>query len=269
LGHGYFAGCAARPQVESFCQYGAARLRKREGKSGKSRTRHLSRALAPDTKEVALFTRALGHARHHVRFYAAGLLGIVVWAVTPMLSAQFRLVVAGDTFFIVYLALMWILVLRVTPDDLRKRAAVEDEGILLIGLLTMGALAVISVSLFAILNHKPPAGGIQLGMAIASVPFGWFMLHTVAAFHYANLFYAQVGEENNGTDAGGFDFPSMKEPGAWEFLYQSFVVGMTAQVSDVDVLNTHMRKVVTMHSVVSFLLNKVVLALAINITAQH
>lgn len=186
-----------------------------------------------------------------------------------MLSAQFRLVAAGDVFFVVYLALMWILALRLTPDDLRARAAVEDEGILLIGLLTLGALVVISVSLFAILNHKPAPGGVQLGMAIASVPLGWFMLHTAAAFHYANLFYSQVGEENEATDAGGFDFPDMKEPGAWEFLYQSFVVGMTAQVSDVDVLNTRMRKVVTVHAVVSFFFNTVVLALAINITAQH
>lgn len=186
-----------------------------------------------------------------------------------MLSAQFRLVVAGDVFFTVYLALMWILALRITPDDLRERAAVEDEGIPLIGLLTVGALVVISVSLFAILNRKPTPGGIQLGMAIASVPLGWFMLHTAAAFHYANLFYAQVGEENKATDAGGFDFPNMKEPGAWEFLYQSFVVGMTAQVSDVDVLNTRMRRVVTVHAVVSFFFNTVVLALAINITAQH
>ena len=42
------------------------------------------------------------------------------------------------------------------------------------------------------------------------------------------------------------------EPGAWGFLYYAFVVGMTAQVSDVQVLSTAMRRATLAHGVVSF-----------------
>ena len=64
-------------------------------------------------------------------------------------------------------------------------------------------------------------------------PLGWFMLHTMMAFHYAYLFYSEPPGKEGG---GGLVFPDTKEPGAADFLYYSFVVGMTAQVSDVQVL---------------------------------
>ena len=58
------------------------------------------------------------------------------------------------------------------------------------------------------------------------------------------------------------------EPGSWDFLYYSFVVGMTAQVSDVQVLSTAMRRVTLAHGVVSFFYNTVLLALAVNVAIK-
>lgn len=37
-------------------------------------------------------------------------------------------------------------------------------------------------------------------------------------------------------------FPGEDEPGVWDFFYYSFVVGATAQVSDVSVTTTRMRR---------------------------
>ena len=48
--------------------------------------------------------------------------------------------------------------------------------------------------------------------------------------------------------------------------YYSFVVGMTAQVSDVQVLGTEMRRVTLAHGVVALFFNTVILALAVNVT---
>ena len=87
------------------------------------------------------------------------------------------------------------------------------------------------------------------------------MLHTLAAFHYANLFYAPAP---GGGEARGLDFPGSPEPDPWDFLYFAFVIGMTAQVSDVAVRSTALRRTALAHGVASFFYNTVILALAVN-----
>jgi uncharacterized membrane protein len=83
------------------------------------------------------------------------------------------------------------------------------------------------------------------------------------AFHYADLFYFDDPEtpEQEGHD---LDFPGCEEPNAWDFLYFSFVIGMTCQVSDVQVKTSAMRQTVLAHGVVSFLFNTVFIAMAVN-----
>ena len=65
-------------------------------------------------------------------------------------------------------------------------------------------------------------------------------------------------------DEKDLDFPGQGDPGAWDFLYYSFVVGMTAQVSDVQVTTTVMRRATLLHGVVSFFFNTVFIAMAVN-----
>ena len=116
-------------------------------------------------------------------------------------------------------------------------------------------------AIISVLNNGGGHAPVQLALAVAGAPLGWMTLHTTAAFHYANLFYARDG----GKIRGGLLFPATEEPGVWDFLYYSFVVGMTAQVSDVQVLNTKMRRATLGHSVVSFFFNAAIIAMAVNV----
>ena len=92
------------------------------------------------------------------------------------------------------------------------------------------------------------------------------MLHVIAAFHYAEVYYApnNLALPKRGK-VWSLSFPNTEEPGVWDFLYFSFVIGMTAQVSDVQVASTQMRKLTLSHGVVSFLFNTVLITLAVNI----
>ncbi len=213
------------------------------------------------------------HIRHHGRFYLAALAGLGVWLAAGGLQAPLPILLGGDAFFCIYLVLMARLVIRITPDGLRARARDTDEGIILIVLLALAAIAFSLASIFILLNRATKPDPIELGLGIASVPLGWLMLHTIAAFHYAHKFYYGVtdgdGEDDStdaadAADAGSLQFPKTEEPGAWDFLYFSFVVGMTAQVSDVAVLSTGMRRATMFHGIVSFFYNTVLLALAVN-----
>ncbi|MGH6894002.1 MAG: DUF1345 domain-containing protein [Dongiaceae bacterium] len=211
------------------------------------------------------------HFRHHGRFYIAALAGIALWLAAISVPWPLRLLVGGDAFFCIYLALMARLAIRITPNGLRKRAGEADEGILLIVLLALAAAVFSLGAIFVLLNQAGQPDPTELGLAIASVPLGWLMLHTIAAFHYAHVYYAtpdaerRAGERSDPQDAGGLKFPGTGEPGAWDFLYFSFVVGMTAQVSDVAVLTTGMRRLTLAHGIISFFYNTVLLALAVNV----
>jgi uncharacterized membrane protein len=207
-----------------------------------------------------------GHARHHARFYAAAAFGAAVWAFGGRFLPALRAVVAGDAFFAAYLISTAATALRETPDALRRRARYEDEGIFVILLFTAFAIGVSVASIFSLMAEAEKTGGAHLALCIASVPLGWLTLHTVAAFRYAHLYYARA---KAGHDAGGLAFPGTDEPDALDFLYYSLVVGMTAQVSDVSVHSSAMRRFTLAHAVLSFFFNTVLIALAVNVAASY
>ena len=207
------------------------------------------------------------HARHHLRFYIALLIGAATGLALGFVSPALAPMAAGDAFFAAYLLMMAAFVAGATTDDLRHRADYQDEGAPIIFLLTAIALVFCLASIFTLLNSKP--GPLHLLVALASVPLGWLTLHTVFAFHYARLHYTR-GERSPESgrqrrDRGGLAFPGTEEPSAWDFLYFSYTIGMTAQVSDVQVEDGGTRRLVLLHSLVSFFFNTVLVALAVNV----
>lgn len=211
-------------------------------------------------KDVHLKIRA--HFTRHVRFYGPAALGLSVWLVVRNTEESVRLITAGVTFFTTHLAAMAALAAPSQHQNFRGRASRGDEGLWLIAVIT-GLVVVISVSaVFALLNHQEKPGPLELSVAIASVPLGWFTVHTVLAFHYAHAWFGDADTEN--APRTGIAFPGSGEPRVWDFLYFSFVVGMTAQVSDVSVTTTRMRRLTLGHSIFSFFYNTVILALTVN-----
>lgn len=203
-----------------------------------------------------------GLLRRHWRFLSAFALGLVAAGgglVLPTpLSAVAGMLLGADVFFLAYILLMTRL-MRMTPDQMRARAATEDEGLGLI--LTLAALA-LGISLYGILSalRGPGDDRLHVGLALAALPLGWAMLQTLAAFHYAHLFYRPF---KGSPQRGGLAFPETPEPGPWDFLYFAVVIGMTAQVSDVEVTDAVLRRAVLVHSVAAFFNNTVILALAV------
>ena len=63
-------------------------------------------------------------------------------------------------------------------------------------------------------------------------------------------------------------FPDDDKPDYRDFLYFSLVIGMTSQVSDVGITSKVIRRVATIHGVLSFFFNVVVLALTVNMVAN-
>ena len=201
------------------------------------------------------------HLRQHTRFYSCALLGVAVFCLSGSLPVPMRFIAGGNAVFAVYLILVGFLVVRFTPDDLRCRAMEEDEGIFLVVIIMLAIIALCCAGIVTMINqgHNKPSG-VMLALILLCAPLGWITLHVTAAFHYANLFYAPRPADTRPP----LMFPGGAEPGPWDFLYYAFVVGMTAQVSDVQVFDTKMRRATLGHGVVSFFFNTVLIAMAVN-----
>lgn len=208
---------------------------------------------------MKLFRR---HGRFLLSFCLGLCAGLAAWALSfaPVLA----LLAGADFLFLTYLLLTARIVGRTGPDDLRRHAEDEDEGVALILLLAALAVLVSVAAIFVVLNADESSLGARLA-ALVSLPLGWATVHTLIAFHYAYLHYRSEDQKV------GFAFPGKGDPDAWDFLYASFTIGMTAQVSDVEVTTRPLRRAVLVHGVASFFYNTGILALAVNaaVTAGH
>ena len=184
-----------------------------------------------------------------------------MFAALPPSHSQLRLVAAGDAFFALYL-LFAAFALGKSAHELRLRAAVEDEGIGVVVVIMLAAFGVSCSSIIAILHQTHGQLSLVLVLALAGAPLAWFTLHVVAAFHYANLFYRRRPPDRR--HCLPLLFPGDHEPIPWDFVYFAFVVGMTAQVSDVQVADFKLRRATLGHGVVSFFFNTVLIAMAVN-----
>ncbi len=201
------------------------------------------------------------HLYHHGRFYAAMVAGALLYVLTPNLLPVVRFVAAGDLFFVTYLVLSAIIVLRISADELCDRAAQADEGIFVVLVLSMAIIATSCYALIAVLDQHSGVSLTSRLLAVAGAPLGWLTLHVIASFHYANIYYwRSKGSAND----GGLSFPETKTPGVWEFIYYALTIGLTAQTSDVSVTTTKMRRATLGHAVVSFFFNAAIVAMAVN-----
>ncbi|HKW90993.1 MAG TPA: DUF1345 domain-containing protein [Methylomirabilota bacterium] len=202
------------------------------------------------------------------RLFSAAAVAVVLTAAlfvaTPWGLAT-RLLVGWDVGVTLYLILVFELMTGAGASEIRRRAAAQDEGQLAILVSTVGAGL---VSLVAILVQLSSASGsrgpARLILAASTILLSWAFIHTMFALHYAHEFY---GEDAG--PGGGMAFPGGdEEPDYWDFVYFSFVIGMTSQVSDVGVTSKVIRRTVAAHGIVSFVFNAALLALTVNIAAS-
>jgi uncharacterized membrane protein len=198
------------------------------------------------------------------RTFISILVGVVAFFLLPeTLRLVTRLLIAWDIFIAAYLTLVYTMVLRSGLAHIKRNAVQQDDGRFLILMVTaLGAFASIAAIVFELgaTHHSPP----ELALATVTIALSWVTVHTTFALHYAHEFY-------RGAKPGGLQFPSgdqHDDADYWDFVYFSFVIGMTAQVSDVGITDRTIRRTATAHGIVSFVFNTALIALMVNIAAS-
>jgi uncharacterized membrane protein len=204
----------------------------------------------------------------HWRLASGILMALGVWALAVMVGApeEMRPLIGWDAGAIVYLALAWRLFATATEDDVRGRAAREDEsrGVIL-AVVVVAVVAAVSAIIGALIEVRAATAGRHAAVAALAgltLVVSWVVLQSVFVAHYAHRHFQTL---EGGTP--GVIFPGEPARTYMDFVYLAFCVGATAQVSDPNIATTRLRNLVTTHAALSFFYNTTVLALGINIIA--
>jgi uncharacterized membrane protein len=196
-------------------------------------------------------------------FIAVGIAILVFFLIPDSRRLVTRALVGWDVFAAIYLVLAYIMMARCGHEHIKPSAILQDDGRVLMMIVTqLGALASIAAIVFELGATKKSGPGLTL--AVITIALSWTLVHTAFALHYAHDYY-------RGSKPGGLQFPSgdkSDHADYWDFVYFSFVIGMTAQVSDVGITEKRIRRTATVHGIISFVFNTALLALMVNIAAS-
>lgn len=195
--------------------------------------------------------------------------GLATTAVPLPISGETRGLLGWCVAVSVYLVLAWWLAETFDAERTRERAQQQDQSspLLFVVLVVAGLASVVAIveMLQNIKDLKESQRAWHIGLSMLALALSWLLIQMTFAFRYAHRYYQE--EISNKVAGAGLDFPGKLDPDYFDFLYYSFVVGMTSQVSDVQVTSREMRRITLIHGVLSFGFNMLVLALSINVVA--
>jgi uncharacterized membrane protein len=206
-------------------------------------------------------------ARHRIVIGLAAA-SAVFFSLRGHVRASIDMIVAWDTFAFFVLVLAWVVILKTPQTRLRGHAKAQDVSQLLISVcVVVGASVALFAVGFLLGLHKTgpqPHLTVHLMLTLGTVIFSWMLVHTVFGLRYAHVFYGDSDDPVEARHAGGLTFPDKRLPNYFDFAYYAFVIGMTCQVSDVQITSRKMRRLTLLHSVLSFGFNTVILALTVS-----
>ncbi len=207
--------------------------------------------------------------------------GIAVWFLTPdELITSVRAVLAWNVAAAIYLVGAIHVFSTCTHDDIRSRAAAEDETRFVFAALVMIAIVASLAGVVGLIGEATKSKEASPGYLVLGglgVVLSWLVLQVVFTLHYAHDFYRPLDEPKTGDDAvdttgklhrGGLRFPDDDAPDYWDFLYFTTSIGATSQTSDVSITSKAVRRTVTLQALLSFAFNTAIVAFSINLAAS-
>ncbi|TWP53716.1 DUF1345 domain-containing protein [Lentzea tibetensis] len=184
------------------------------------------------------------------------LTGVLVGVLNDVPLGVLAGIAATETIFVVAgWVVLWPMNATATRRTVEREdfRPVNDE----IAVVAVALCGLVGIVVLLLRGHSATAQA-AAGTALAGVFMAWAALHLMYATRYAHLYC---------TSAGGIDFNSHATPAYRDFLYFSYNLGMTYQVSDTAVSSSTIRAVVLRHTLLSYVFGTSILATTINLVA--
>ena len=202
----------------------------------------------------------------HWRLGVATAVGAAAFVAAQLLGAPLpaHLLIGWNAGALCYLALLWSLFLTADSAKVRRLCETEDESRgMLLGIvlsLILASLAGIVEAMIIVKNEPDWQRALVAGLAGLTLFSSWTLLQSIFVVHYAHRHFAAPAGK-------GFGFSGEPPEDYMDFVYLSFCIGATFQVSDMTVNTTRLRNLITAHAATAYLFNTAILALGINIIA--
>jgi uncharacterized membrane protein len=181
-----------------------------------------------------------------------------------------RLMIGWDVFSFCMIAMSLVTVFSLCPQQIRIVAGHEDESRAVVFIIVVIATLCSLGGILLLLGNKGHwllSKGMETFIYIVGVTFSWILLHTIFTYRYAHYYYGDHATLK-GQNAGGLVIPGEDHPDYLDFAYFSFVIGMTFQVSDIQITSQRIRRMALLHGLLSFIFNTVIVALTINVVVE-
>ena len=204
----------------------------------------------------------------------AGIVTAVILVVLPVpLRPSTRFLISWDVACAWFIAGCFRLMRDQDEDAMAKRAASQDDGrhfiLAVVTVAAAASLAGIAMELALAKDEHGAVKWVRVAAAFGTVAASWLVVQLVYALHYAHEYYT-VADTPGDADGrrGGLGFPGEDDtPDYWDFLHFACIIGVASQTADIQFTSKSMRRTGTVHSLIAFTYNTVVLALTINLCA--
>jgi uncharacterized membrane protein len=222
--------------------------------------------IKPDRR---FFFRIDAHYRLMIALAVAAI--VLFFTYRQAYAAPITILLVWIAFALTVIVLNWIVILSSHPREVQKIARLQDSSRTILFLFTIVASLMSLGAILLLLSSTKGHGGnvtSHILLAMASVIVSWWLVHTIFTLRYAHMFYDTDTDDGGTKPFGGLRFPRDIEPDYLDFVYFSFVIGMTFQVSDIEITKRDIRRLAWMHGLISFAFNTAIVALSINIISS-
>ena len=157
-----------------------------------------------------------------------------------------------------FLILMLVLMFRANLASMHRRARIQDEGKWTVLILSLCVAGVVLLALSHELHAAKDKSLADIALASSTIFLSWMFVAVVFAQQYAHSYYLSPGQ---------LTFPGTETPDYLDFTYFSVVLSMCCQTSDVAITASPFRRLVMLHSIVSFFFNVIIIAITVNVVA--
>ncbi len=188
-------------------------------------------------------------------------------------NGRLRFIAAWDLGASFALVALFLGLRNSSAATMKQIAERQDAGkwtvLVLCVLAATASLVVIATEMPQIKNASGLEEVARVVLILYTIVVSWAFIHSMFALHYAHDYYLNVDVPPAplGPTSERLVFPGEHSPTYGDFLYFSFTIGMTFQVSDVQIADSAIRRVALAHGAFAFFYTTGILALTINLVA--